>query len=162
MKTPENLFPPGAEIKRDITRFVSAAVILIFCWSLSFLLRYLSELDRASNVYPLSYPHIISGLNELMRHSFTGFWGYAAVCAYFAVSNYLSFRISSKSWYVMRRVKSGAEIHVRSLAAPVLALVGGAILTAILMLLYIILYLYATPDKYLPAYAGFDLWGALL
>ena len=69
------------------------------------------------------------------------------VAAILAFVNYSGFRNGSKSYYLMRRLPDKWEYHRRCLALPLAATLAGLVLIPILMGLFYVLYLHATPAQ---------------
>jgi len=166
MRFSDRYLPPGVDARGELARFAAFGFVFLLCWSLSFLPAYVRALNA---LYTYEYGRrvlqagaVMQDLGSLMRLRFAGFWGYALCCLGTAAGHYRSFTRETKSIYVMKRLKSAREMHVRCLALPAAALLAGAALTALLMLAYTLLYRFATPEACLPASVGFDFWGALL
>ena len=78
---------------------------------------------------------------------FTGFSLLFLGAAILAAYNYSGFRNGSKSYYLMRRLPDKWEYHRRCLALPLAATLAGLVLIPILMGLFYVLYLHATPAQ---------------
>ena len=78
---------------------------------------------------------------------FTGFSLLFLGAAILAAYNYSGFRNGSKSYYLMRRLPDKWEYHRRCLALPLAATLAGLVLIPVLMGLFYVLYLHATPEQ---------------
>ena len=74
-----------------------------------------------------------------------------AACIVIAVIHYAYFRRGSMSIYVMKRVRSPLEIHVRCLALPIMLLAAALIVSAVMILIFISYYYAHIPTQCLPA-----------
>jgi len=158
--------PPGTDIRRELIYYAAFCFIFIFCFSLSFLFSYFSALNSLY-MYDHGRRILIEGekiqdINSLMRLRFAGYWEFAISCAIMAIVHYFSFINETKSIYVMKRLPDAKKLHVYCLTLPVLALLAGTILTALLMFAYAQIYFHVTPAECLPEFTGFDIWRALL
>lgn len=166
MSKRNSIVPPGGSLKTELTVNLLFALLIIGGISLSFWVVYGANYNNlftfVSGKRCIMVGSIMPGLNTLMRGKFIGFWGYVVVCVVNGVTHYLSFYTPTKSIYVMKRIPNGRELHFRCLAVPLLSLLGGIILTAILMAFYTFCYWHATPAECLPAFEKLDVWRALL
>ena len=101
-------------------------------------------------------------LDSILAGKFAGTWIHAALCAALAVRNYRSFRTEGQSIYVMKRVNSSSEIHVMSLAIPLIGAVIGFAAAIGLMYAYRGSYISASDFGQLTEYNTFSIWRALL
>ncbi|MBR5712920.1 MAG: hypothetical protein IKX54_04920 [Lachnospiraceae bacterium] len=83
-------------------------------------------------------------------------------CAAIAVGHYVSYYRESKSIYVMKRVSSRAEIHVRCLAVPLITFAVALIIAFIMFRLYVWGYYYFSPEGSLPKQVDPSFWRAVL
>ena len=151
MKKLERLTPPGTDVARELKVYAIGALLLIVIYSFGFLFEYSSEY-RALFVWlygrrVLSPEARIRPLIYILQHKFLGFWGFASLCVGETVMHYRTCYADSKSIYVMRRVKSARELHVRSAALPALALAAGIVLALVLIGIYTLLYFTVTPRQ---------------
>ena len=139
--------PPGKTLLREtaVYLFLLAVMILI---SLTYI-RGLAAADeyaglqneageafREQIVYPLREKLI----NNYLQGRFIGLPIVLVWCIYMIVRNYMSFWEKSKSIYVMKRVRSGAELHFRCLAVPVACAILACLTALILLGIYVLLF----------------------
>lgn len=166
MKKLYELTPPGTDTKKEMEAAAWVAFVTIFLWSLIFVLRYFAERQNlyevVNRVRYLRKGAVMKPIGQLMNHVFTGFWIYAIFHFASAAGYYRSFYTESRSIYVMKRLKDKWELHRRCLTLPFFRLCFGGMLVLVLMLVYFLLYRFATPEECLPYHIGFDFWGSLL
>jgi hypothetical protein len=166
MKRIEKYAPPGADVRRELIYYAVFGFIFIICFSIGFVFTYFSTLDSLY-MYDHGRRVLIEGaemedINSLLRLKFAGFWGFAASCAVMAIAHYISFTNETRSIYVMKRLPDAKKLHMYCLTLPVLALLAGIVLTALLMHLYTQIYFHFTPAECMPEFSGLDIWGMLL
>ena len=100
---------PGMGLKWDASYFglLFLAMLLVALYTFLreyqnalrelYIFRYGTQILRQGAVMPT--------LNTLLRHKFTVFWAYTALCALRAFANYRSFFTETKSIYLMKRLK---------------------------------------------------------
>ena len=122
---------PGMGLKWDASYFglLFLAMVLIVLYTFLreyqnalrelYIFRYGTQILRQGAVMP--------SLNTLIRHKFTVFWAYTALCALRAFANYRSFFTETKSIYLMKRLKDKNELSRRCIAIPAAAC-GAALL----------------------------------
>ena len=159
------LLPPGTDEGRELSEYAAAAFVFILLWSVSFLFAYISAVQA---LYTYEYGKkilmegaVIKSFDVLMAGKYAGIWGYLLICAVMAAVHYADFYNGSKSIYVMKRLKSAKQLHVRCLAVPILAAAAGVLFMLILMGISALVYLWATPKACLPAFTGFDIWRSI-
>lgn len=113
---------PGMGLKWDASYFglLFLAMLLVALYTFLrdyqaalrelYIFRYGTQILRQGAVMPT--------LNTLLRHKFTVFWAYTALCALRAFANYRSFFTETKSIYLMKRLKDKNELSRRCLAIP--------------------------------------------
>ena len=116
---------PGMGLKWDASYFglLFLAMLLVALYTFLrdyqaalrelYIFRYGTQILRQGAVMPT--------LNTLLRHKFTVFWAYTALCALRAFANYRSFFTETKSIYLMKRLKDKNELSRRCLAIPAAA-----------------------------------------
>ena len=121
--------PPGDDLRTAFIAYVLALLVFVVFWGLGFFsgyrqaLRELYEFRYGAQV--LRNGAVMASLNSLIRHRLSGFWVYLLVCGFNAAANYASFSRQSKSIYVMKRLPSAKELHVRCLTIPAVACAVG-------------------------------------
>ena len=105
----------------------------------------------------------IKPYGELLEDRLFGFWIYAAACLALAAACYRSFAGQSTSSYVMKRTKSGLEIHRMCLTVPLIGLLAGLLLTYLIALGGRTEYIRTFEPYHVPAeYFDFNFWRALI
>ena len=113
-------------------------------------------------IWLIPYDHV-KPFADILNGRLAGFLVYAAACLAIAVRNYRSFSAQSRSSYLMKRVKSGFEIHRMCLTVPVIGLIAGLLLTYLVALGYQAEYTRIFGTFSIPAeYFDFDFWRALI
>lgn len=153
--------PPGTDIKQILATGILLLVQLLI-FSIKFLFNYSSAV-KVLYVYNhgarvLDPERTIRDFSLLTGRCFVGIWILLAVCIVMAVDNYLSFYKGSKSIYLMKRLPQPTELYRRCLAMPLLIFAAGLVLTGLLIGLYALIYIYATPPQCLPDTICFDFW----
>ena len=103
---------------------------------------------------------VMASLNSLIRHRLSGFWVYLLVCGFNAAANYASFSRQSKSIYVMKRLPSAKELHVRCLTIPAVACAVGFLVSLILLALFAAVYHHGVPARCMPPAETLQIWEA--
>ena len=116
---------PGMGLNWDASYFGLLFLAMVLVVLYTFLHDYQAAL-RALYVYRygtqiLRQGAVMPTLNTLLRHKFTVFWAYTALCALRAFANYRSFFTETKSIYLMKRLKDKNELSRRCLAIPAAA-----------------------------------------
>lgn len=148
----DRLSPPGMDI-RVIRGWTVGALIVGLLFSLMFLVSYFTELDERMQM--MEYP-VFEGLSmpyfeDLVYFPMMIFRAAPTVPLIFGIVNYRYFYEESKSIYIMRRLRSPMELHIRSWALPVL---GALVVVAVGCAVYggyWLIYRYVTPEILLPA-----------
>ena len=117
-----------------------------------YIFRYGTQILRQGAVMPT--------LNTLLRHKFTVFWAYTALCALRAFANYRSFFTETKSIYLMKRLKDKNELSRRCLAIPAAACGVALILFLLLLWLFVLIYRNGVPARCMPPEETLNIWGA--
>ena len=102
----------------------------------------------------------MASLNSLIRHRLSGFWVYLLVCGFNAVANYASFSRQTKSIYVMKRLPSAKELHVRCLTIPAVACAVGFLVSLILLAIFAAVYYHGVPARCMPPAETLQIWEA--
>ena len=88
------------------------------------------------------------------------FWVYLLVCGFNAAANYASFSRQSKSIYVMKRLPSAKELHVRCLTIPAVACAVGFLISLILLAIFAAVYHHGVPARCMPPAETLQIWEA--
>ena len=103
---------------------------------------------------------VMASLNSLIRHRLSGFWVYLLVCGFNAAANYASFSRQTKSIYVMKRLPSAKELHVRCLTIPAVACAVGFLVSLILLAIFAAVYHHGVPARCMPPAETLQIWEA--
>ena len=85
---------------------------------------------------------------------------YLLVCGFNAAANYASFFRQSKSIYVMKRLPSAKELHVRCLTIPAVACAVGFLVSLILLAIFAAVYHHGVPARCMPPAETLQIWEA--
>lgn len=144
--------PPGMGIS-SIRRWTVGAIVIAFGFSVSFLITYSLQLHELMR--NMEQP-VFSGLSmkpfrDMIDYPMILFRLAPVVPLMFIPGYYQYFNEETKSIYLMKRVKSPLEIHLRSFAIPVM---GAALVVAVGCVVYFVyqfIYYTCTPEILLPA-----------
>lgn len=151
----ERYAPPGVDVQQEVERtvwgLIAAAVL-----SLRFLLAYLGSRSELYDVLPngvrvLEEHAMMPTFQDLFSWSFLGFGIFllamAAVAAMHVAYHYQG---SSRPIYLMRRLPDRREYWRRCLALPAAGALCALAVMAILLGIYLAVYLNCTPAQCLP------------
>lgn len=150
----ERYAPPGVDVRTEVERtvwgLIAAAVL-----SLRFFLAYV---DKYTHVYDLleDFPGpekfaIMPTFRELFSWSFLGFWVFLLAMAALAVFHVAyHYQGGSRPVYLMRRLPDRWEYWRRCLALPAAGALCALVVMAILLGIYLAVYLNCTPAQCLP------------
>ena len=77
-----------------------------------------------------------------------------------AAANYASFSRQTKSIYVMKRLPSAKELHVRCLTLPAVACAVGFLVSLILLAIFAAVYHHGGPARCMPPAETLQIWEA--
>ena len=149
-------WPPGADSRQIGPYFIIGMVVAVL-YSMGFLWDYMIYLrDIQENLTPMeladpNFREMLPTFAELIDGRFLFFPLYVVGFLSFVFFNYRYFWQESKSVYVMRRVCSPWELHLRCWTVP---LAGAAVIVltaAGLYLLYLGIYFWCAPEDIIPA-----------
>lgn len=150
----ERYAPPGVDVQTEVERtvwgLIAAAVL-----SLRFFLAYV---DRRTYVYDLleDFPGpekivVMPTFREIFSWSFLGFWIFLLAMAALAVFHVAyHYQGGSRPVYLMRRLPDRWEYRRRCLALPAAGALCALVVMAILLGIYLAVYLNCTPAQCLP------------
>lgn len=152
MERLDRFAPPGMDTSRQRWAVVSVIVISLF-FSISFLVEYAEKLRelRANMEDPVYAGMTMTPFRDLIVFPMLMFRMAPVVPLLNIPGNYLYFYQETKSIYVMKRLRSSLELHLRCLVLPIagMFLVIGA--GCIVYLFYYLIYYFCTPEIFLPA-----------
>ncbi|MBQ9112175.1 MAG: hypothetical protein IJY08_01180 [Clostridia bacterium] len=152
----EALTPPGISPRR-LLGMLAAGAALSVVRSFEFLIKLYDALRTVFDYHPQTgEPIIIEGRRmpmfwALAEQSFIGFAIAAAVALAFIGYYYASYRMGSRSIYLMRRLPHPWEMHKRALTLPVMGALAMLLLGALTVLVYLGIYMLVTPEAVLTA-----------
>lgn len=144
--------PPGMGIN-GIRAWTIGAIAVSMFFSLFFLLEYFSELSELRRMmeYPVYRGTTVAPFSDLIYAPMAVFRLAPVVPLLYSATYYEYFYRETKSIYIMKRLRSPLEFHIRCLILPVL----GALLVVAAGLavygLYYLIYMTCTPESLLPA-----------
>lgn len=144
--------PPGIRLAPLKTVFY-AGLVIAFLYSLSFMLELsilTTQLEQGVDTWG-EQNMMLPAYSELIGYRLIGFEITALCVLPLVFYHYSYFRRDSQSWYLMRRVESPWELHLRCWALPVLASVSCLIAAWILYWLYCGWYFMISPEELVPA-----------
>lgn len=156
--------PPGDDLRTALIAYVLALLVFVVFWGLGFFSGYRQALRE---LYEFRYGALVlrngavmASLNSLIRHRLSGFWVYLLVCGFNAAANYASFSRQTKSIYVMKRLPSAKELHVRCLTIPAVACAVGFLVSLILLAIFAAVYYHGVPARCMPPAETLQIWEA--
>ena len=152
MERLDRFVPPGMNTFR-IKIATVVAIVFSFLFSLGFLASYNQELAELKR--QMEYP-VYSGLTMT---PFRDLIAFPMIVFHIAVLTpllhipglYGYFYQESKSVYIMKRLNSPMELHLRCLVLPLLCMLLIAVIGAMMYWLYYLVYVTCTPEILLPA-----------
>lgn len=151
MERLDRFSPPGMGAA-GIRRWTIGAIVVSAFFSLIFLNNYLTELGelRRNMQYPVYAGVTMPYFRDLIVTPMAVFRLAPMVPLLFTPINYLYFYQESHSIYLMKRLKSNREIHIRCLVLPVIGAVLVIAAGCVVYGLYWLIYRYCTPEILLP------------
>ncbi|MBO4628038.1 MAG: hypothetical protein J5645_08685 [Lachnospiraceae bacterium] len=161
----DKLFPPGARIVREMF-FFGAMVGFVIGGGLTFFVQYWSDhgelYDVHAGIRVLNPAKEMPPLSSLVSGRLVWFFVLLISSIMVIIIHYASFYRESRSIYLMKRIPNRAELHVRCLTVPLLAIAIGLIIAYVLFLLFVWCYFRYTPEPCLPEQTVPTFWRALL
>lgn len=156
MKTPDmtKLLPPGTSWENEKTG-IQWGIGLGALWSLSIPICYFGELEALYDIR-MGLRQLIPGakivpFGQIVQGwTLMPFWFFFAAMAVLVFRHYRYHRRDAMSVYLMRRLPDRWEYHRRCWAVPLMGAGLGLAAMGILLLLYYMLYILATPAQCLP------------
>lgn len=148
----ERYAPPGMGIK-GIRFWTIGAITVSFLFSMMFLLEYFSVLNelRRNMEYPVYAGVTMTPFSDLIYTPMAVFRLAPMVPLLYTVSHYLYFYQETKSIYIMKRLKSPWQMHIRCVALPILGAILVAAAGCAVYGIYWMIYRFCTPEILLPA-----------
>ena len=154
----DRYFPAGYDPSTEL-KWALAGWGLSIGWSMCFLFRYFTELQSCLE-WEKEYLNPRSGIfiptfPQLIENCFLGFGIVIAFMIFAAILHYRWHYTGSRSIYLMRRLPDRFELARRCLTFPITAIAICLLTAAVLFFLYLALYAFYTPDRFL-AYYNYD------
>ena len=152
MKKPDlsRYAPLGINVRSEWQGYVTGLAVAVV-YSMIYLLRYFNARENLYE-WTLKGRELIEGavmpdFAELMDGTLLVFLAIALTMMGLAIYHYIYHRLDTKSYYVMRRLPSRWELHLRCLTLPMTGLLicGAAVL--IVTLIYYWIYMGCTPEE---------------
>ena len=168
------IFEVGGDISDEekafghLTELGSAVMVLCIFIFVSVLWLSAAYNLAARGMYSRLYPSGEKLLNEgfiakpmgfCLQGSLRGIWFVVVFCITCALIHYLYFVRSSKSIFVMKRIASPFELHLRCLGFPLLVLAAALMLCALMILIFRAYYFAHIPAQCLPQDTSIDVPG---
>lgn len=152
MKKPDlsRYAPPGINVRSEWQGYVAGLAVAIV-YSMIYLLRYFNARENLYE-WTLKGRELIEGavmpdFAELMDGMLLVFLAIALTMMGLAIYHYIYHRLDTKSYYVMRRLPSRWELHLRCLTLPVTGLLICGVAALIMTLIYYWIYMGCTPEE---------------
>lgn len=150
----EKILPPGINLKKGLI-FYTCGVVCAFFYSLIFVVGY--SIYRESLYTTFNGEKILANdglmmppFDELISGSMNGFIALALIMIVIIFENYAYHRRNSKSVYLMRRLPSRWERHIRCISLPLIGAAIALVMAVILYFVYFGIYMWCTPPQCLP------------
>lgn len=150
-------WPPGVELRQIKAYFIFGMIVSIL-FSMGFLLEYFGEvnqinreLTRALRMGTEYSGMSLSTFSELVNIKLVMFPLFIDGFLFFVILNYYSFWQGSKSVYVMRRVRSPWELHLRCWVLPLMGMAVVALTGFVIYWLYGLIYVSCAPEGFVTA-----------
>ena len=152
MERLERFLPPGMNTFR-IKIVTVLAIVFSFLFSLGFLGSYNQELAvlKRQMEYPVYAGLTMTPFRDLITFPMIAFHIAVLTPLLHIPGMYGYFYQESKSVYIMKRLKSRMELHLRCLVLPLLCMLLIAFIGAMMYWLYYLVYFTCTPEILLPA-----------
>ena len=152
--------PLGIDARSEWQGYIAGLAVAVV-YSMIYLLRYFNARENLYE-WTLKGKQLIEGavipdFAELMDGTLLVFVAIVLTMMGLAVYHYIYHRIDTNSFYVMRRLPSRWELHLRCLTLPAAGLLICGAATLIMILIYYWIYMGCTPDECLMPgqWAGF-------
>ncbi len=152
MKKPDlsRYAPLGVGVRSEWQGYLAGLTVAVV-YSMIYLLRYFNARENLYE-WTLKGRELIEGavmpdFAELMDGTLLVFVAIALTMGGLAIYHYIYHRLDTKSFYVMRRLPSRWELHLRCLTLPVTGLLICGIAVLIVILIYYWIYVGCTPEE---------------
>ena len=154
-RTLSSLAPPGSNVKKEwrgtiIGILASALISLLFFQRWQLAVRYSLSCYEYSVAHNTAFEDPVASFADLTGGVFAGFWFVIIVMAVMAALHFRLHFAGSKSIYLLRRLPDKRELVRRTIGMPLLGTALSLLTAAVLLLLYYLVYKYATPAALLP------------
>lgn len=152
MKKPDlsRYAPLGINVRSEWQGYVAGLAVAVV-YSMIYLLRYFNARENLYE-WTLKGRELIEGavmpdFAELMDGTLLVFLAIALTMMGLAIYHYIYHRLDTKSYYVMRRLPSRWELHLRCLTLPMIGLLICGAAALIMTLIYYWIYMGCTPEE---------------
>ena len=152
MKKPDlsRYAPLGINVRSEWQGYV-AGLAMAVVYSMIYLLRYFNARENLYE-WTLKGRELIEGammpdFAELMDGTLLVFLAIALTMMGLVIYHYIYHRLDTKSYYVMRRLPSRWELHLRCLTLPVTGLLICGVAALIMIAIYYWIYMGCTPEE---------------
>ncbi len=159
---PTDYIPAGIDYHQEL-KWVVSGLIISTLFSLKYLIALGNEYDRL-----FQYVHfkriLIEGAKmpdyiDILGSSLIGFFIISLASVGLLGYHYLYHYQDSKSIYLMRRLPNRFELLKRCISLPVAIILTSLVISFLLLLIYYVIYLIATPDICLTPNQWQKIWG---
>lgn len=160
-------FPPGCNIKGNIAAVAAAAAVMVFV-ELGIFINSFEAAKINGLAWNTSYTKItdssikMADFNLLLKGKAVSFWIFALLCIFWSISLYQHFKRKSNSIYIMKRLRSPAELYRRVIAAPAAMILLGLVLSIIVILIMRLIYIKGVPKECMPQLTPIRFWRAFI
>ena len=133
----KDLLPPGWDIRKDLHTIYIGMLILLLGFGYGVVSLYIEVHERMDTGFTIEAISSFDAptFTDVAVASYIATCIYIILCIVLAVEHYFSYYKESKSIYIMKRVRSGLEIHRRCLTIPIISLMLGILVSTVLVLL---------------------------
>ncbi len=162
----DRLVPPGIDWGYEL-KWSAWGLFFALMYSLGFFFKYDNFYQRLFYLEPVGFTKTLYQWAEMpdfvyvLGRSLAGFWLGAASMAAVAYYHYAYHYQGSKSIYLMRRLKTRSELHLRCITLPAAIALIFLMASLIMLLLYFAYYMNITPPEALLPNQWQKIWGAL-
>ena len=152
MKKPDlsRYAPLGINVRSEWQGYVAGLAVAVV-YSMIYLLRYFNARENLYE-WTLKGRELIEGavmpdFAELMEGTLLVFLAIALTMMGLVIYHYIYHRLDTKSYYVMRRLPSRWELHLRCLTLPMIGLLICGAAALIMIIIYYWIYMGCTPEE---------------
>ena len=152
MKKPDlsRYAPLGINVRSEWQGYVAGLAVAVV-YSMIYLLRYFNARENLYE-WTLKGRELVEGammpdFAELMDGTLLVFLAIALTMMGLVIYHYIYHRLDTKSYYVMRRLPSRWELHLRCLTLPMIGLLICGAAALIMIIIYYWIYMGCTPEE---------------